>query len=288
MDPVVSGTTVVTTLFDRNVIHVANVGDSRGILVREAAGGDKAGQVRGAPPHGFYAKPTAHTCVRACVGVFGSLSRAAVAQATLSLLAASSFRSWSSHSITSHHGHQRLLASRSRMPSSTGNVLHTLGTLQGRQVKPHTLTHTHTHTSIYTPSEDQLRAGGDPKKLYVCRERRGEILYGVLFTRSVGDRDAANNLGVIAEPEMTRYEVSPMDRFLVQLLMLQRLWRGTMGARIAITVCVLTRVCGVWWWYDQVLATDGVWDVMSNDEVAAFVAKESSSAQLASFHLVNE
>lgn len=43
-----------------------------------------------------------------------------------------------------------------------------------------------------------------------------------------------------------------------------------------------------WWWYDQVLATDGVWDVMSNDEVAAFVAKESSSAQLASFHLVNE
>lgn len=102
---------------------------------------------------------------------------------------------------------------------------------------------THTHLHLHPPSEDQLRAGGDPKKLYVCRERRGEILYGVLFTRSVGDRDAANNLGVIAEPEMTRYEVSPMDRFLVQLLMLQRLWRGTMGARIAITVCVLTRVC---------------------------------------------
>lgn len=61
-----SGTTVVTTLFDRNVIHVANVGDSRGILVREAAGGDKAGQVRGAPSHWVLCKADG-SHLRACV-----------------------------------------------------------------------------------------------------------------------------------------------------------------------------------------------------------------------------
>ena len=47
-----------------------------------------------------------------------------------------------------------------------------------------------------------MRGCGDDDKVYVCRERKGDIVYGVLFTRSIGDYDAHQNLGVESKPEV--------------------------------------------------------------------------------------
>ena len=51
-------------------------------------------------------------------------------------------------------------------------------------------------------TEKQVRGCGDDDKVYVCRERKGDIVYGVLFTRSIGDYDAHQNLGVESKPEV--------------------------------------------------------------------------------------
>ena len=72
----------------------------------------------------------------------------------------------------------------------------------------------------------------EPPKLYVCRVLGGSIRYGVLFTRSIGDADGHAHLGLIATPETSAGELGDADA----------------GA---------------------ILATDGLWDVVSNAEATA-------------------
>ena len=79
-------------------------------------------------------------------------------------------------------------------------------------------------------TEREVRGFGDDSKIYICREKGGDIVYGVLFTRSLGDLDAHNHLGVSAEPEMGERTLCEHDRIFV-------------------------------------LASDGVWDYMTNEEV---------------------
>ena len=84
-------------------------------------------------------------------------------------------------------------------------------------------------------TERQLRgSGGDEDKIYICREKHGDIIYGVMFTRSIGDLDAHAHLGVTEEPEIHAIALDPSVKFIV-------------------------------------LATDGVWDKLDNDEVVAIV-----------------
>lgn len=85
-------------------------------------------------------------------------------------------------------------------------------------------------------SERQVRGSGDHSKTYVCRERGGNIVYGVLFTRSVGDLDAHAHLGVSTQPEIERRPLPPGRCFLI-------------------------------------IASDGLWDHMSSREVAEFAAR---------------
>jgi len=88
-------------------------------------------------------------------------------------------------------------------------------------------------------SESELR-GGKKKdgKTYVCRRNdKGQIVYGVMFTRSIGDKDAHVNLGVSADTEV-KQRCLQEDK--VEYL---------------------------------VLASDGVWDQMSNEEVLNVVFK---------------
>lgn len=87
-------------------------------------------------------------------------------------------------------------------------------------------------------TEREVRGFGDETKLYVCREREGEIVYGVLFTRSVGDLDAHLHLGISTEPDIGVTHLTPADHFVV-------------------------------------VATDGVWDHLSNQEVVDFVASHT-------------
>lgn len=79
-------------------------------------------------------------------------------------------------------------------------------------------------------TEREVRGFGDDSKIYICRERGGDIVYGVLFTRSLGDADAHAHLGVSALPEMGLRTLGEHDRYFI-------------------------------------LASDGVWDFMSNEEV---------------------
>lgn len=76
---------------------------------------------------------------------------------------------------------------------------------------------------------------GDPGKTYICREKRGEIIYGVLFSRSIGDVDAHRHLGVITDPEFQKAKIDSTKE-----------------------QCII-------------LASDGVWDQMSNEEVVNMV-----------------
>lgn len=79
-------------------------------------------------------------------------------------------------------------------------------------------------------TESEIRGFGDDSKIYICREKGGDIIYGVLFTRSVGDLDAHENLGISAKPEILVHQLTSKDRYLI-------------------------------------IASDGVWDFMSNEEV---------------------
>eukprot|EP01138_Halocafeteria_seosinensis_P013081 gb/GECG01013359.1/.p1 GENE.gb/GECG01013359.1/~~gb/GECG01013359.1/.p1 ORF type:complete len:520 (+),score=70.00 gb/GECG01013359.1/:1-1560(+) len=100
-------------------------------------------------------------------------------------------------------------------------------------------------------SEAQLVSFGDPDKLYICRESEGMIRYGVLFTRSIGDVDSHTHLGLTDESEVheTRLE-KDVDRFVI-------------------------------------LATDGIWDAISNVEAAAIISRfPRSQAQEACNELV--
>jgi len=94
-------------------------------------------------------------------------------------------------------------------------------------------------TSARVLTERELRGmppKNDPEqKVYVCRQRRGEIIYAVLFSRSLGDVDAHRNLGVISDPEFDRAQIDESKQ-----------------------QCVI-------------LASDGIWDMMSNEECAEIV-----------------
>lgn len=99
-------------------------------------------------------------------------------------------------------------------------------------------------------SERQLGIdGGDPDKYYVCRVYNGTIRYGVLFTRSIGDADAHANLGLLATPEMRPGKLTPNDRFFV-------------------------------------LASDGVWDFLGEEDVARLVEDAGDDAQSAVLNVV--
>lgn len=83
-------------------------------------------------------------------------------------------------------------------------------------------------------SEAEIRPGGSNQKHYVVKEREDGmgLLYGVMFTRSIGDSDSHDVLGVIDEPEVDVRVLTPSDRFII-------------------------------------LASDGIWDYVSNTEVRA-------------------
>lgn len=74
-------------------------------------------------------------------------------------------------------------------------------------------------------------SGSTPSdKIYVCREKNGDIVYGVLFTRSLGDKDAHEHLGVSEVAEHRNQDIKEDDKYLI-------------------------------------LASDGIWDHMTNEEV---------------------
>mmetsp|Transcript_10559 Transcript_10559/g.19480 ORF Transcript_10559/g.19480 Transcript_10559/m.19480 type:complete len:410 (-) Transcript_10559:247-1476(-) len=87
-------------------------------------------------------------------------------------------------------------------------------------------------TDAVLMSEGQLRGGPKEGKTYVCRrDSLGNIVYGVLFSRSIGDLDAHQNLGIESKAEIIKGSIDPSSN---QYL---------------------------------VLASDGVWDQMTNEQV---------------------
>ena len=98
-------------------------------------------------------------------------------------------------------------------------------------------------------TEKEVRGWGDVNKVYVCRQRHAEIVYGVLFTRSIGDADSHKHLGIESMAEVTTVDVGDDDEFLV-------------------------------------IATDGVWDHVSNEEVCSILQREGSDARHACDMLV--
>lgn len=101
--------------------------------------------------------------------------------------------------------------------------------------------------------ESDDESDGPPSKTYICRATNGEIVYGVLFTRSIGDVDAHRHLGVSSEPEFRRSTVSDsVDTGNEQVI---------------------------------ILGSDGVWDMMSNEECAA-IALTSMDPHVASEEIV--
>lgn len=92
-----------------------------------------------------------------------------------------------------------------------------------------------------------------PAKTYICRQTNGEIVYGVLFTRSIGDVDAHRHLGVSSEPEFRTEKVHEgVDDGNEQVI---------------------------------ILGSDGVWDMMSNEECAT-IALSSMDPLVASEKIV--
>jgi serine/threonine protein phosphatase PrpC len=77
----------------------------------------------------------------------------------------------------------------------------------------------------------------------------GTIRYGVLFTRSIGDADGHAHLGLSATPEVKTGRLDARDRFVV-------------------------------------LASDGVWDYMSEEDVAGLVLEADGDAHLATLNVV--
>eukprot|EP00753_Platysulcus_tardus_P005314 PLAT13167.1.p1 GENE.PLAT13167.1~~PLAT13167.1.p1 ORF type:complete len:378 (-),score=143.88 PLAT13167.1:585-1718(-) len=152
VDPLVSGTTAIVGLLHDGVLHVANVGDSRAILVRREGGRLHA------------------------------------------------------RALSDDHKPNRA-DERKRISASSAVIM----------------------------SEADLRPGiGDPSKQFVCRWRDGEIWYGIMFSRSIGDVDSHTHLGISHEAEMSVHEIDAHDMYVI-------------------------------------VASDGVWDYMTNEEVARVI-----------------
>ena len=84
-------------------------------------------------------------------------------------------------------------------------------------------------------TEVEIRGDGDEDKVYVCKQNdSGEVVYGVLFSRSIGDADAHDCLGISAEPETWTFPLSGNDDDKPKYV---------------------------------VIASDGVWDQVSNEDV---------------------
>lgn len=62
-------------------------------------------------------------------------------------------------------------------------------------------------------SEKEVSEGGrgSSLKFYACRKTSNEF-YGVLFTRSIGDLDAHNRLGVVPDPEVQIFQMTSSDQ----------------------------------------------------------------------------
>ena len=102
-------------------------------------------------------------------------------------------------------------------------------------------------------SEVEIRGCGDPDKEYVCKEAdNGNIVYGVLFSRSIGDEDAHENLGISSEAEIFEFNsVQGNDTGYV------------------------------------VIASDGVWDKLENEQVADIITNEACPMKAAN-NIVDE
>lgn len=96
---------------------------------------------------------------------------------------------------------------------------------------------------------------GLPSKTYICRQTNGEIVYGVLFTRSIGDVDAHRHLGVSSEPEFRK----------------ERVHDGVDNGNEQVII----------------LGSDGVWDMMTNEECAT-IALSTMDPLVASEQIVKE
>lgn len=73
-------------------------------------------------------------------------------------------------------------------------------------------------------TEESMVTGGDPNKVYICRVQDGNVRYGVLFSRSIGDSDAHKHLGLISSPEIRTGKLTQgQDLFMVRDLITQRL-----------------------------------------------------------------
>lgn len=104
--------------------------------------------------------------------------------------------------------------------------------------------------------ESMLFNNGDPKTLYVCRVIDKAISHGCLFTRSIGDMDGHTNCGISSESEVRYTQLEEgIDKFLVRLMFSHSLFRTKAP------VCILFSL--------QIIASDGVWAVLSNAEVTA-------------------
>ena len=76
--------------------------------------------------------------------------------------------------------------------------------------------------------------GGNPSKLYVCRFEGASIAYGVQFARSIGDGDGHTHLGLSEVPDVVAHSIGASDSLFV-------------------------------------IASDGVWDYLTEDDVALLI-----------------
>lgn len=88
-------------------------------------------------------------------------------------------------------------------------------------------------------SEVAILRKGDREKLYVCRRKGNSIQYAILFTRSVGDQDAHENLGVLADAEVRSIDLKE-GRDLFFIVASDGVWDHVSNER----ACAIVRDCG--------------------------------------------
>ena len=88
-------------------------------------------------------------------------------------------------------------------------------------------------------SEVTILRKGDREKLYVCRKKGNSIQYAILFTRSVGDQDAHENLGVLADAEVRSIDLDE-SRDIFFIVASDGVWDHVSNER----ACAIVRDCG--------------------------------------------